>query len=146
MIINHLYLSIDRNKFQYWYVWESAILWLLCNELNFALEVVRAHEGVKYFLEDCFNAPSFLRNIYEYRIHQFLYQFFPHIFLSFKSWKRKPLIFVKNTRRLGIRDSWKHLVNSLVIRYRTLLPYKPHPMPILFFHSLMSRVQNFDLF
>ena len=31
-------------------------------------------------------------------------------------------------------------------RYRTLFPYKPHKMPNLFRHSLMSRIQNLYLF
>jgi hypothetical protein len=40
----------------------------------------------------------------------------------------------------------QHSISAQTSRYRTLFPYKPHPMPNLFRHSLMSRIQNLELF
>jgi hypothetical protein len=36
--------------------------------------------------------------------------------------------------------------DSESIRYRTLFPYKPNPVPNFLRHTLMSRIQNFGLF
>ena len=59
--------------------------------IEFALEIVRAHEGVKYFLEDYFYGPAFLRDIFEYRIHQMLIPIFSTHFSQFEQLKKKTI-------------------------------------------------------
>ena len=44
-----------------------------------------------------------------------------------------------------VRSIRKTTTVGLHIRYRTLFPYKPGPMPSFFRHTLRSRIQNLNL-